>query len=94
MKQSRSSRRSTGARQAAVGAVMIAVGAGSPAVASTVSAMQFGTVNSATWQLKGMNTTTFGSPSTETLSGPTTFLNPFNASPTDVRTLPSGQGTM
>lgn len=88
--------RSAAGRQAAVTLVIgLAIGGGGMAVANTVSATQFTTVNSATWELKGLNQATLSPTTTETLTGPTTFLNPFdNSTKTDVRTLPTGQGSM
>ncbi|MFM1890499.1 MAG: hypothetical protein RLZZ565_1256, partial [Planctomycetota bacterium] len=88
--------RSAAVRQAAVALVIgLAIGGGSTAVANTTTSLQFTTVNSATWELKGLNQATLSPTTTETLTGPTTFLNPFNnATKTDVRTLPTGQGSM
>ena len=54
----------------------------------TYSAMQFTTVNSASWTLKGMNGNLFSTPLVETL-GTTTDLNQIGTTLTDVRTLNS-----
>ena len=68
---------------------------GSAVGGSNFSGTQFTTVNSASWTLKGMNGSTFATPIVQTLTGPTTDLNrPDQLTPTDVRSLGSGAGSM